>query len=180
MQPVTAAATYDRTTIVLHWLTAALVALQWIGAQVIDLFPRGPLRVDARSTHIALGLLLAVVLATRVIWRATRGRRLPSADHGALNLVAKGTHRVLYALLVAMVGVGILLTWARGDNLFNMVSIPSFDPGGGALARQVQEVHAALGWLVVTVAGFHAGAALAHRYVWKDGVLDRMWPRGPA
>lgn len=31
---------YDRTTIVYHWATALLVAVQWLGAQTIDWFPR--------------------------------------------------------------------------------------------------------------------------------------------
>ena len=56
MQPVSLAATrYDTTTIVFHWATAILVATQWLGAQIIDWFPKGTLRVDARSMHIVCG-----------------------------------------------------------------------------------------------------------------------------
>jgi cytochrome b561 len=32
---------YDRRTIQLHWVTAALVGLLWASAQVIDFFPKG-------------------------------------------------------------------------------------------------------------------------------------------
>ena len=99
MQPVsTDAKRYDPTTMFFHWATAVLVVTQWLGAQTIDWFPRGPLRVDARSVHITVGVTLAALLAARVLWRATGGRRLPLADHGALNLVAKGTPavRVVY------------------------------------------------------------------------------------
>ena len=181
MQPVSPAAQrYDPTTIAFHWATALLVAAQWLGAQVIDWFPSGPLRVDARSVHILLGVLLAVVLAGRILWRLTRGRRLPLADGGALNLLAKGTHWGLYALLVGMLAAGVFLTWTRGDSLFNRIRIPAYDPGNRALADQVQEIHALIGWLIVALAGLHAGAALVHRYLWRDGVLGRMLPRGPA
>ena len=177
MQPVSRTARrYDRTTIVLHWATALLVVLQWLGAQTIDWFPRGALRVDARSVHIAGGALLAVVLATRILWRATRGRRLPLADGGALDVVAKATHWGLYAVLVAMLAVGVFLAWARGDSLFNLVTIPAWDPANKGLARQVQDVHATIGWIIVGLAGLHAGAALAHRVLWHDGVLGRMLP----
>jgi len=56
MQPVSPAATrYDAATIIFHWLTALLVVGQWVGAQVIDWFPPGRLRVDARSMHIVAG-----------------------------------------------------------------------------------------------------------------------------
>ena len=37
------------TTIVLHWLTAALVALLWTIGQTIDFAPSGPLRVPPVS-----------------------------------------------------------------------------------------------------------------------------------
>jgi len=94
MQPVTTGVRrYDPATMFLHWATALLVVTQWVGAQTIDLFPGGPLRVDARSVHITVGVLL-----------------------------------------VAMVLVGMFLAWTRGDSIFNLVSIPAFDPGNRALA----------------------------------------------
>ena len=179
MQPVSRHATrYDTTTIVLHWITAILVAAQWLGAQTIDWFPRGALRIDARSAHITGGVLLALVLLLRIVWRLTAGRRLPHADTGLLHVVAKATHWGLYALIAAMVLVGMVLTWTRGDSIFNLFTIPSFAPGNRALADQVQDVHATIGWIIISVAGLHAVAALVHRYVWRDGVLGRMLPRG--
>jgi cytochrome b561 len=74
MQPVTPLATcYDNRTIILHWVTALLVAEQWLGAQIIDWFPKGAPRVDARSVHITCGILLAAVLVGRIIGRLTWG-----------------------------------------------------------------------------------------------------------
>jgi cytochrome b561 len=179
MQPVSPVATrYDNATIVFHWVTAILVATQWLGAQTIDWFPRGAPRVDARSLHITCGVVLAVVLLGRIVWRLTAGRRLPLADGGVLGVAAKATHWGLYALLVAMVLAGMALTWTRGDSIFNLFSIPAFDPGNKALPDNVQEVHATIGWIIVAVAGLHASAALFHRYVWHDGVLGRMLAGG--
>ena len=178
MQPVTLTARhYDRVTILFHWITAVLVTGQWLGAQTIDWFPRGPLRVDARSVHITLGVLLTVTIAARLIWRVTEGRRLPLADKGALNLIAKATHWGLYALIIAMVLVGMALAWVRGDSLFNLFSIPAYDPGNTALAHQIGSLHATIGWIIVGAAGLHAAAALAHQFLWRDGVLARMIPQ---
>lgn len=179
----TSARRYDTTTIVFHWVTAGLVLTQWFGAQTIDWFPRGALRVDARSVHITLGVVLGIVLAARLIWRSTEGRRLPAADTGFLHIVAKATHWALYTLVGAMVLVGLFLAWTRGDSIFNLFSIPAWKPGDHGLADQVQEVHATIGWLILALVGVHAGAGLVHRFLWKDGVLDRMLPqgwRGPA
>ena len=179
MQAVsTDAKRYHPATMFFHWATALLVATQWLGAQTIDWFPRGPLRVDARSVHITGGVVLATLVAGRLLWRVTRGRRLPLADEGALNLVAKGTRWGLYALLGAMVTAGLFLAWVRGDSIFNLFSIPAYDPGNPGLKNQVLGVHATIGWLILALAGLHAGAALVHRYVWHDGVLGRMLPRG--
>lgn len=176
MQPVTPAAThYDRRTIWLHWLTAALVVSQWGGAQVIDWFPRGPLRVDARSMHITLGLVLLGIFVARVVWRATQGRRLPAADHGALHAVAKATHWGMYALIAAVLGLGVLNVWVRGDSIFNVFAVPSLT-ADKAVRAWVQDWHATLATIVLGLAGIHAAAALVHRYLWHDGVLARMLP----
>ena len=175
MQPVTPGATrYDPRTVRLHWATAVLVVLQWFGAQVIDWFPRGPLRVDARSVHVLLGLLLLGVLVARVLWRATQGRRLPPADRGALHAVAKATHWGLYALLAGTVTLGVFNVWVRGDSILNLFVIPEYAPGNRTLRLLVQDWHTNLADLVLIVAGVHAAAALVHRYLWRDGVLHRM------
>ena len=177
MQPVSQdKVRYDRVTMAFHWLTALLVVSQWLGAQVIDWFPRGPLRVDARSVHITMGVLLTLLLAGRILWRLTAGRRLPLADRGALNVVAKATHWALYLLLIAMVMLGILLTWSRGDSIFNLFSLPVLDPSNKDLRNQLEGLHNTVGYMILGLAGVHALAALVHRFVWRDGVLGRMLP----
>lgn len=167
---------YDGRTIFYHWATVLLVVLQFALAWTIDDFPRGALRVDARSAHITLGSLLAVLLIARLAWRAKGGRRLPAADPGVVHVAAKATHWGLYLLLLAMVSVGFFLTWVRGDNFYNLFAIPAFDPSNQPLRRETQELHATIGWIIIGVAGVHAVAALAHRYLWRDGVLARMLP----
>ena len=177
MQPVSqTAARYDAGTMFFHWATAVLVLGNWLGAQTIDWFPRGPLRVDARSVHITVGVLLAALIIGRLIWRLTGGRRLPLADKGALNVVAKGTHWTLYALVIAMVSLGMFLAWTRGDSIYNLFTIPAYDPGNQALVKQVQGWHNTVGYCILGLAGLHAAAALVHRFVWHDSVLGRMLP----
>jgi cytochrome b561 len=177
MQPVSLTAQrYDRTTMLFHWATALLVVGNWLGAQTIDWFPRGPLRIDARSVHITVGVLLTLILLGRVIWRLTEGRRLPPADTGILNAAAKGTHYLLYALLFAMVALGLFLTWTRGDSIFNLFNLPAYQPGNMDLVHQVRDLHNTVGYCILAFAGLHATAALFHRFVWRDGVLARMFP----
>ncbi|HEY6514824.1 MAG TPA: cytochrome b/b6 domain-containing protein [Steroidobacteraceae bacterium] len=170
------AVTYDRPSIVLHWLTAGLVAILWTLGQTIDFFPKGAPKIDARSVHISLGATLAVVLLVRVLWRAGAGRKLPLANSGWLGVAARIVHYGLYLLVAATVVLGILNAWQRGDTLFNLYTIPKLVPGDVALRRALQELHGDCADVVLIVAGLHATAALAHHYLLRDKVLRRMLP----
>ena len=103
---------------------------------------------------------------------------LPPANEGTLQILTKSVHSALYALLTAMVLVGIFLVFVRGDSFFGMFTVPAFDPGNKALRDNVAELHEMIATLIIIVAGLHAVAALIHHYVLRDGVLRRMWPHG--
>jgi cytochrome b561 len=171
-----AAGRYDRPTIWLHWAIALLVLVQWILAQVIDFFPQGMPRIEARSVHISLGLCVGILLAARIVWRSTRGRILPPPDGGLIQVLTKSVHHTLYALLIAVVLAGIFLVYVRGDSFFGLFTVPAFDPGNKALRHNVAELHGTIANIILFLAGFHAAAALIHHYVWRDGVLRRMLP----
>ncbi len=178
MQDVDRAATrYDGATIALHWTTALLVVAQWCVAQMIDWAPRGAPRVPMRSLHLTIGVILAILIAGRMLWRLTGGRRLPAADRGLLHVAAKATHWGLYALLTATLALGATLWWVRGDTWFFLFSPPSFNPANAELREFLETWHGTLATAILYLAGFHAAAAIVHRLVWKDGVLGRMLTR---
>jgi cytochrome b561 len=168
---------YDMATIWLHWLTVALVATLWSLGQVAGWLPRGPFHSAVWSTHVMLGLLLALVLATRIIWRAGYGRVLPPADRGLLHWLAKGTHYALYLLLSAVVILGIANASYRGFDLYGVWAMPRFGHGIPATERSINTLHEWAANLLVLVALGHAAAALGHQYFWRDHLLERMRPR---
>jgi cytochrome b561 len=170
---------YDPRTIIFHWLTAALVLLQWIGAHYIDAFPRGPLRVDARATHICIGAALIGLLVLRLGWRSTRGRRLAPIAWAPARYFAKATHALLYALLAAVLAAGVANAWIRGDDLFGIVKIPSLAPGDKALRHLGEEAHELLANTLMIVAGLHALAGVGHELILRDRTLRRMFPARP-
>lgn len=167
---------HDPTTIGLHWMTALLVIVLWTIGQTVDVFPSGPLRVDYRSVHIVLGLVLGVALIARLAWRLTRPESLPPIDHGLLLFISRITHWLLYALLIIAVGLGIANVWIRGDAIFNLFRVPAYDPGNRALMHLVGGWHALAANALLIVAGVHAMAALLHHYVLRDATLRRMAP----
>ena len=173
---VTETPRYDRTSILLHWVTAGLVVSLWCIAQVIDLFPRGMPRITVRSLHILLGVTLGVILVVRVRWRMTSGRRLPLALPVLAGHAARAVHYTLYVLIAATVALGIANAWVRGDRIFALFTIPKLAPGNPRLKEAVGNLH---GWMANTVlilAALHAAAALTHHFVLRDGVLRRMLP----
>ena len=177
MTPVSdAVPRYDRISIWLHWLTAALVILLWCLGQTIDWFPKGAPRIAARSLHICAGAALGVLLLYRIWWRSAAGARLPAASAGIPQLLAKTVHWLLYLTLVATVALGLFNTWVRGDNLFGLVKIAAFDPGNKVLRNNVEDFHALAANVLLALAAAHAAAALLHHYYWKDQVLRRMLP----
>jgi cytochrome b561 len=165
---------YDGVSILLHWLTAALVVTLWTLGQTIDFFPKGAPKIDARSVHITLGATLGAVLLVRILWRARAGRRLPLANSGWLGITAKVVHYGLYLLVGVTVVLGIFNAWQRGDVLFNVYTIPKLVPGDLALKRALGELHGDCADVVLIMAGLHAAAALAHHYLLRDRVLRRM------
>ena len=167
-------ARYDRLSIQLHWITAALVVALWTLGQCIDFFPKGAPKIDARSTHFLLGATLAVVLIIRMAWRATGGRSLPLADSGWMGVAAKAVHYGLYILVATTVVLGIFNAWQRGDVVFNVFTIPKLVPGDVALKKTLESLHADFADAVLIVAGLHAAAALVHHYLLRDPVLRRM------
>ena len=173
--PQDTALRYDTPTITLHWLTAALVGILWVIGQTVD-FPSRAWRVDYRSVHIVLGVVLIGVLATRLMWRVSRGLAMVPDRHLLLAAAAKALHWALYLLLIATLGLGVTYEWARGDSIFNLFRVPSFANSNRALIHWIGGWHALAANTVLIVAGVHALAALSHHYVLRDEVLARMAP----
>jgi cytochrome b561 len=167
---------YDRRTIQLHWVTAALVGLLWAIAQIIDFFPKGAPRIAVRSVHIALGVVLGVILLTRIAWRSRSARRLPRANDGVLGHAARIVHWALYAGLAAVILLGFSNAWARGDSIFSLFSIPKLYPSNPQLKPTIENLHKTIANALVILAAAHALAALVHHFILRDGVLRRMLP----
>jgi cytochrome b561 len=167
---------YDPVTIALHWISAMLIGLLWVLGQTINFAPSGPLRVDYRSLHMLLGIALAGVFTVCFIWRLSRGRSLPGADNGLMEGVARLTHWTLYLLILVALVLGLANVWVRGDVVFNLFTVPAFDPANKALRHLIGDWHALAANAILILAGVHAAAALFHHFILRDGVLRRMLP----
>ncbi|MGB8363236.1 MAG: cytochrome b [Rhizomicrobium sp.] len=171
-----AALRYDNTTIWLHWTTVVLVAAQWLGAELVDFVPDKPMRHLYWSIHISLGATLALVVATHIWWRLTRGRQLPDVNSGIAGVVTRAVHKALNLLPVALVLLGAAIVLARGWNLFGVLPIPALPGSSRHVAHTIGEIHEWTAHVLVLLAGGHAIAALVHEHLLRDGVLQRIVP----
>ncbi|WP_448950812.1 cytochrome b [Labrys neptuniae] len=165
----------------LHWAIFLLV-LACYGLTYSGLFfAKGdPGRALAWWSHISLGLLLAALVAGRLVARLALGApELPATMSGMEAAAAKGAHLLLYVLMIGIVGLGVALTWLRGDALtfFGLFTLLAPVAPNPELARLVKDAHELCADAILIVAGLHAAAALWHHYVRGDDVLTRMLPR---
>src|SRR5690242_16487138 len=150
---------YDPPAMTLHWLTALLVLTLWTLAQAWDFLQRGtPARHELQALHVSLGLVLIVVLAARIAWRAGPSRRPPPAATGVVELAAGGMHYLLYALLIAEVVLGVCLRWSSPDPLsfFGLFTIPSPFAFTKEQGQTIHEIHQWVGNGIIILAALHA------------------------
>jgi cytochrome b561 len=166
---------YDNISIRFHWLTAVLITLLWLMAQSEAVLPR-EWRHAMWSVHIALGGLLIVVYASRLLWRLTKGSRPASVNSGILRAIEHAVHALLYALVATTLILGLANVCARGWDLFGLVQIPALAADDRALRRSINGWHELAANCLVALALAHAGAALFHHFIFKDGALSRMSP----
>ncbi|QBR51036.1 cytochrome b [Erwinia sp. QL-Z3] len=181
MHQTSAPVHYDRLTIALHWLTALDVIFLFASYQVWSRLEKGtPLRHDLQSLHISFGLLLALLMVVRIVWRISKGRRLPPASPSrAAHVGAKSVHGLLYLLLIAQVVLGFLFRWAQGEPFafFNFGDLSDLVYIESSLRKLLGSLHYYNAWLIIVLAGGHAVVALLHHYALRDGTLKRMIPK---
>jgi cytochrome b561 len=169
---------YDGPTLWFHWLTAALVVLLFGTSLVWNyITPHDRTwRPLMESTHVSLGVVFAILILVRIVWRLTGSLR-PPAEDGISGLLSRIMYGVLYVLLAAESILGFVLRWAQGEEFtfFGLFLIPTLMAQNRDLAHSLEDWHNYVGWAIVLLALGHAAAALVHHYVLKDKVLERMW-----
>jgi cytochrome b561 len=168
---------YDGIARLLHWLVAALVAAQFVLGWTMPDVHRDTLPNGLIAWHLAVGAAIVAAVACRIVWRATHGAP-PAQLSPLLGAVSRATHALLYLLLVAVPLAGWANASSRGwtVKLFGALPYPALAPMGSPTGHALGDVHGWLAWVLFALIVLHVGAALFHRVVLKDGVLQRMLP----
>ena len=103
-------ARYDSKTKIFHWVSAGLIFTMWLLGQSFDFLPDGDPIIIGASIHYVLGAVLMILLAFRLNWKLSKGTKLPAALPGLWGTLAKSAHMAQYALLIAVLLLGILFS----------------------------------------------------------------------
>jgi len=163
-----------------HWAVAALavivIALGWaIPGTLRDSESRDLLLL----LHRSVGLLILALMIFRIAWRWRHpAPSLPSDFPRIEAWAAHADHVLLYVIFLVMPLSGYLSAAAAGHpvsffGLFVIHPLIGFDP---RFSQAAIALHLAGQFAIYALVTIHVGAALMHRFVRRNRILDRMLP----
>jgi cytochrome b561 len=169
--------TFGLTSILFHWLSAALITGLFIMGQVMERMPRGAEKFELRELHQSLGMILLLIVFLRLVWRITQG--FPTATDSSanlLNLVSRVWHWALLIIMIAIPISGYIASEAgfNGVPFFGLFTFPDLIAFDHDRHEQFEDVHEILVKILIPLVVIHVLAALKHHFWNKDDTLRRM------
>src|SRR5947209_895478 len=169
---------YGPTAQVFHWLVAALLLVQYTIGWLMPDIHRGMTPGAAMTFHVSIGLTVLVLIVLRFVWRLTH----PVAPESSLppwqRLSSEVVHWALYVMVLATTITGWLFASYRGWGVswFYLVPLPMLASENAAAGKAIDGLHQAAEWTLLALIGIHIAAALAHIFVYRDRIMQRMLP----
>jgi cytochrome b561 len=165
------------TSILLHWISAGLVAVIFVLGQIAEDMSRGPDKIELMSVHQSLGMLLLIIVLARLLWRLGQGFPDPVGDQKDLLVrLSRLWHWLLLGFIIVLPLSGYLVAeTGRGEmTFFGIVPLPDLIGSGRGVHEFFEEIHETLAGLLVPLVIVHVLAALKHHYLDRDATLSRM------
>lgn len=176
-----APARYSPTGMLLHWLIAIAVIVNWRLADGAEHASKAEAQ-QIMGTHMALGMIIFLLAILRLAVRyAHKAPPFASSLKQWEAVLARVTHAVFYILLLTMPILGWVAMSALGTgiSMFGLFDWPSLPFSHNKhLAETLFDIHKTLGMILVYLIGLHTLASLKHTFIDRDGNLFRMLPFG--
>jgi len=176
--PISQPASYTKVAIAIHWLIALLIFLN-VGVGIfMESFPKSAPGHDVvLFYHASIGSLIFMLAVLRLLWRIThKPPALPASISSWQQTVAHALHWILYSLMFLVPLTGYLHRLAGGHpvSFFGTGFLPVFLGKNEPLRLLTDTLHVCLVWVFCILMVGHIGAALKHRLIDRDGVIQRM------
>lgn len=176
-----AQARYSTGAIILHWLIAIAVIVNWRIAEAGE-HAAMPEKMEIMNQHKALGMIILALTVLRLGWRLANR---PPALAGTLKTweahLARAVHLLFYILLIGLPLGGWLANSAfgQGVSIFGLFTVPALPIASNPdLGERIFGLHAAGGTVMLALIALHIAGALKHQLIDRDGNLYRMLPFG--
>lgn len=131
------------------------------------------------TTHRTSGVLIWIVSLVRLVWRHNFAYLppFPESMPKLQQTFAKANEYSLYALLLIQPITGLGRSLFRGAPFELFIwEVPALFAQDDAIRHKLAEAHEFGANALLALIGLHAGAALFHRLILRDDVLQRMLP----
>ncbi|ASL41913.1 hypothetical protein bAD24_I00395 [Burkholderia sp. AD24] len=168
---------YDAVAKFFHWLVVVLIAAQFVLGWTMPDVHKDTRPDGLIAWHLGVGATLIAVVVLRIVWRFTH-RPAPAALSPVLSVVSHITHGLLYVALVVVPVLGWANASSRGWSvrLLGLLPYPAIAQTGSPVGHAMGDIHRVLAWVLFALIALHVAAALFHRFVLRDRILQRMLP----
>jgi cytochrome b561 len=167
---------YGWVSILLHWITAALILyLLYLGSTIGSL--EGGERQLAVDRHVSVAVIAYLLLLTRVVWRLVLGHPGPTAaQRGWAFTLGKWTHYAIVVAIAIMLVSGPLmqLSYGRDIRVFDWFVISGMAEPSFGLASLLHTVHAVCAGFIFLGIVLHIGGVYKHTAFNQDGTLAKI------
>jgi cytochrome b561 len=169
---------YGATAKLLHWLVVALLLVQYLIGWLMPDIHRGMKPGAAITFHVSVGMVILLLIVLSLAWRLAHPVVPDSSLAPWQRLGSRAAHWLLYALVLATTFTGWLFASYRGWSMsfFYLVPMPMLASDNTAAGKVIDGWHQAMEWTLLAVIGLHVAAALAHFFIYRDRIMQRMLP----
>ncbi len=164
--------------ILLHWFLAiAIIGLFALGLYMMELSYYDSFYTLAPQIHEAIGILVAALMAFRLVWKAVNVSPEPAASNSRfVNRASNAAHNLMYLLIFVVLIAGLLISFAGGAGIkiFDWFVIPGPAEFFNNQATTAGEIHLLVAYALMALVTLHTLAAFKHHIIDKDNTLNNI------
>lgn len=174
---------YTLGAIVMHWVIALLIALNFMAAWAAEA-AKGAEKLQILANHKAMGITVLLLSLVRLAWRWNHpSPPLPESLKSWEAALAKVVHWLFYVAMIALPLAGWLMHAAATGGMpvawFGLFDIPGLPIARDKVTADIfLDMHETFATLMLALVALHVAAALKHMIFDRDGTMRRMLPWG--